>query len=219
VLTDLNITNSQGGNAGMNYVRSKVADLMTTAINQPMIAQKLGNKQLGQLPAGAQADITNQVINTAVSHEFANRPTEGGIYSPGPWKTTLPLIQSAAPDLAAAAAPIIAANPMAATEPQALINVQLDRLRAGKLNPAQAASELADSYRAINADIVQQRNLKQLAMRLPATYNAKVSAGVNVLGYQPHKTVDLASKAALQAFFTRALVDPQASLGIIERSK
>lgn len=221
VFTDLNTVNAQGGNAGMNYVRGKISDLVTTGINLPMMQQKLGNKQLGQLPASAQADITNQIINSGVAHELAHRPSEGGIYSPGPWKTTLPLINSAAPGLAAAIAPLISANPMAATDPQSLINAQIQRLKSGSITPAIAASELSTSYKAINADIVQQRNLKQLAMRLPSTYNAVVSNGSNFMGFGAKKTVDLASPAALQAFFIRTLIEqnPEVDRLGLNRSK
>ena len=217
-LTNLNTMNADlSGSPGMDYVRKAVNSHLETALATPMMQQKLGNKQFGQLPMGARADITGQVVSDLLHRETANRPTEGGITSPDPIGKILPIINAAAPALAAAIAPAVAANPLGPTDPQLLASTQIRRIKAGEITPQQAAKEHSDVALGINTDVMQKRNWKQLALPPLKSYNVPLSTDSGGL-FNPKKTVDTASQAALTAFYTRAAISDNDDLMLLQRS-
>lgn len=207
-LNDFNIKQP----VGMGVVRDKIQGYQTEAANivaaQP---QLYGSKPYMAMKPEEQQALMDKVIATHVGQELNNRTDTGGMFSPGSLYTTLPLIQKAAPGLAKALGPIhnSPGGNAAPTSAQLIYDTQKQRVLKGEISPAQAATEVSETYKAINADMWENRNLKLLNMpgQVAQKYNTKIQVAP---GYLPgaHQSFDMMNQSQLNMLFTRQAIDP-----------
>lgn len=213
-VTALNETNA-AGNPQINYLRQKIGAMVPEAAQafQTNAALNPGQKSYNSLKPLDRATVLQTTIDNHVRVEATNRPDTGGMYSPGPLGTTFPLIASAAPELAKAIAPTANETPLGNTSVQMLYDTQRARIGRGEISPKQAAAELAASYRAINGEIYDSRQMKRMAMQPISSYRATVKTG-NGWTHSNDANIDFTNAAEIEAVLARqAIADKRGIAG------
>lgn len=162
-----------------------------------------GGKSYNQLAPAERAQLMDSVLDQKITTEMGNRPSTGGLLSPGPLHNTLPAIQAASPVLAEKLAVIASANPLAPTDAQTIFAMQMDRVSKGELTPQAASQELAQVFTFLNKKTYDDNNMHMLAMRPLDSYNTSINTGRGFLGISKNSTYNLADPSQVQNLIMR----------------